>query len=140
MPNEFRFIECNTHIRIELQRLFSSSSWPYTSQMRKFMSEKRIWIDWTILNFSWAHKKRLLCQPTLNLLATEFFLMECRQKWCTSLPGLITECLAQTSLDFFQSVQLKGKDPSISEEQKSTGFHVNKKPTFMALRLWDHGG
>lgn len=134
------FIECSTHKRIEMWRLLSSS-WLHTSQIRKRVAEKMIWIHWTILNFSWAHKMMNL---TAHLEHTCYWIfssgMEAEMMYITSRPNhgisrAIFCCL-------FFIVWIAGMEELLhfSNKLKNTGFVINHINALIALSLWDSWG
>lgn len=135
------FIECSTHKRIEMWRLLSSSSWLHTSQIRKRVAEKMIWIHWTILNFSWAHKMMNL---TAHLEHTCYWIfssgMEAEMMYITSRPNHDISRAIFCSLFFI--VWIAGMEELLhfSNKLKNTGFVINHINALIALSLWDSWG
>ena len=135
------FIECSTHKRIEMWRLLSSSSWLHTSQIRKRVAEKMIWIHWTILNFSWAHKMMNL---TAHLEHTCYWIfssgMEAEMMYITSRPNHDISRAIFCCLFFI--VWIAGMEELLhfSNKLKNTGFVINHINALIALSLWDSWG
>ena len=135
------FIECSTHKRIEMWRLLSSSSWLHTSQIRKRVAEKMIWIHWTILNFSWAHKMMNL---TAHLERTCYWIfssgMEAEMMYITSRPNHDISRAIFCCLFFI--VWIAGMEELLhfSNKLKNTGFVINHINALIALSLWDSWG
>ena len=121
------FIECNTHKRIEMWRLLSSSSWLHTSQIRKHVAEKMIWIHWTILNFSWAHKMTNL---TAHLEHTCYWIlsnaMEAEMMYIISRPNRDISCAIFCSLFFIVWIAGMEELLNFSNKLKNIGFVINQ--------------
>ena len=135
------FIECSTHKRIEMWRLLSSSSWLHTSQIRKRVAEKMIWIHWTILNFSWAHKMMNLTAHLEHTCYWIFFSgMEAEMMYITSRPNHDISRAIFCSLFFI--VWIAGMEELLhfSNKLKNTGFVINHINALIALSLWDSWG